>query len=140
MGGATHVMADTPQDGSSNNPFLVTKVWTNGSAINPNDNTRVVSCHDTNMITGGFTGAFGTNLNAEFLAAANSLVDTSLVAANLDKMAMTLAQTATPAEGWAKIFMKPANRATWADVRVAFKVNKTSTFCTVRPAVLRQGR
>jgi hypothetical protein len=86
--------------------------WTTGMQVNPNiDNKRVVYCFDTKMLT----STPGTSFTAQ-----NAAVDEAKVAANLDQMAMQLAQKTTAKEAWAAIFRssKP-----WASTKVAIKTN-----------------
>jgi TAT (twin-arginine translocation) pathway signal sequence len=87
--------------------------WVSGMQVNPAiDNMRVVCCHDTNMLT-------STPANSTW-ASQNTAVNASLVASNMDEMAMQLAQKATAADAWKAIFRssKP-----WASTTVAIKVN-----------------
>ena len=87
--------------------------WVSGMQVNPAiDNMRVVCCHDTNMLT-------STPPNSTW-ANQNTAVNASLVASNMDEMAMQLAQKATAADAWKAIFRssKP-----WASTTVAIKVN-----------------
>jgi hypothetical protein len=87
--------------------------WVDGMQINPAiDNKRVICCHDTTMLT-------TTPANTSFTSQ-NAAVDAAKVAANLDEMAMQLAQKTTAADAWSTIFRssKP-----WASTKVAIKAN-----------------
>jgi hypothetical protein len=87
--------------------------WVDGMQINPAiDNKRVICCHDTTMLT-------TTPANTSFTSQ-NAAVDATKVAANLDEMAMQLAQKTTAADAWSTIFRssKP-----WASTKVAIKTN-----------------
>jgi hypothetical protein len=93
--------------------------------INPDiSNTLVVACKDEAMVKGKPSSTF---------AAQNSAVDSERVAANLDAMAMRLANTTTPDAAWKTIFRssKP-----WASTRVAIKINVTETKNMPRLAVV----
>lgn len=82
-------------------------------AINPNiSNMRVVSCHDTAMLK-------STPTSMTF-AKQNESVDVARVQANLDALAVQLANVATPEAAWSAILRssKP-----WSSTRVAIKVN-----------------
>ena len=84
--------------------------------INPAiDNLRVVCCYDPDMVTTNPT--IYTNINGQ-----NEPVVVERVQANLDNMAMTLAEKSTPEEAWATIFQKPAGKE-WNEVKVAIKAN-----------------
>ena len=98
-----------------NKLFASPAAWTNGMQINPAiDNKRVICCHDIKMLP---------NLasNTTF-ASQNAAVDASLIASNMDQMAMLLAQKTTAADAWSTIFQKPAAKM-WANTIVAIKVN-----------------
>ena len=87
--------------------------WVSGLQVNPAiDNKRVICCHDTSMLSSTPTNTSFTSQNA----AANA----TLIASNLDQMAMQLAQKATAADAWSTIFRssKP-----WASTKVAIKTN-----------------
>jgi hypothetical protein len=74
--------------------------WVDGMQINPAiDNKRVVCAHDTSL------------RNSD--GSANKAV----VEADLDKMAIALAQKPTATEAWAAILRKPASKA-WSDVEI----------------------
>jgi hypothetical protein len=94
--------------------------------INPNiSNTLVVACKDDAMVK-------NTPASMTF-AAQTSAVDSARVAANLDAMAMRLANTATADDAWKAIFRssKP-----WASTRVAIKINVTESKNMPRLAVV----
>jgi hypothetical protein len=94
--------------------------------INPNiSNTLVVACKDEAMVK-------GTPTSTTF-AAQTSAVESARVAANLDAMAMRLANATTPDAAWKAIFRssKP-----WASTRVAIKINVTETRNMPRLAVV----
>ena len=80
------------------NPFVLAKTWKNGMSINPNiNNMRVAYCNDPSMITANVS-MWPSNSASDALAPftdQNSKVDTAKVSTNMDKMAMTLAHTAT---------------------------------------------
>lgn len=104
--------------------FASTKAWTKVQ-INPAiDNARVICCHDTKMLPNYSTDTSWTNQN--------KMVDAARIGANLDQMAMKLAQKTTAAEAWSAIFRKPAAK-TWASVRVALKTNGIGMASTNRP-------
>ena len=87
--------------------------WVSGMQVNPAiDNMRVICCHDTNMLTSTPTNTTFTSQNAA--------VNATLVASNMDQMAMQLAQKATATDAWSTIFRssKP-----WASTKVAIKTN-----------------
>jgi len=87
--------------------------WTTGMQVNPTiDNKRVICCHDTKMLT-------ATPQNNSW-GNQNTTVDASLVASNLDQMAMQLAQKTTAADAWSAIFRSGKD---WASTKVAIKVN-----------------
>jgi len=52
----------------------------------------------------------------------NAAVDPAVVAANLDEMAMQLAQKTTATEAWSTIFRIASGKA-WSAARVAMKTN-----------------
>ena len=98
-------------------------VWVNGMQINPAiDNKRVICCHDTNMLT-------STPANTTFTTT-NNAVNATVVASNLDEMAMQLAQKTNATDAWSTIFRssKP-----WASTRVAMKTNGIGGNTTNRP-------
>jgi hypothetical protein len=86
---------------------------TGSLAVNPNiSNMRVVSCVDTLMMK-------STPTTMSF-AAENAAVDACRVQANMDAMAMQLANTTTPDAAWKAIFR---SSKAWASTIVAIKVN-----------------
>lgn len=108
------------------NLFASTKAgWTSGMQINPAiDNKRVICCHDTKMLTN-----VPTNMSFSYQ---NSAVNAAVVAANLDQMAINLAQKTSATEAWSTIFRssKP-----WGSTRVAMKTNGIGGDTTNRPRV-----
>ena len=109
-----------------NKAFASQKAWTKVQ-INPAiDNARVICCHDTKMLP---------NYNASStFKSQQDMVNAALVGANLDQMAMKLAQKTTAADAWSTIFRKPAAKA-WSAVRVAMKTNGIGGPTTNRPRV-----
>jgi hypothetical protein len=102
--------------------------WSPRMAINPDiDNLRVVCCHDTDMMDYDPTSWSFTNQNAA--------VNTAAVQANLDSMAITLAQKSTASEAWATVFRKPSAKQ-WNEVKVAMKVNSLNPYIMPRVAVV----
>jgi hypothetical protein len=102
--------------------------WVNGTQINPNiDNLRVVYCTDAAMVTKTPT-SWTTQTQ-------NDAINTTQVQANMDKMAIALAQKSDAATAWSTIFMKP-NAKAWNAVTVAIKVNAMNAMITPRIAVL----
>ena len=94
--------------------------------INPDiSNMRVVGCKDAAMMK-------STPATMSF-AAENSAVDGARVQANMDAMAMQLAQATTADAAWKTIFRssKP-----WASTRVAIKINVTEPKNMPRIAVI----
>ena len=97
--------------------------WVNGMQINPAiDNKRVICCHDPKMLTAVPTNKDFTNTN--------NAVDAAVVAANLDEMAMQLAQKTTATEAWSTIFRSSKD---WGSTRVAMKTNGIGGSTTNRP-------
>jgi hypothetical protein len=97
--------------------------------INPNiDNLRVVACVDPAMAKGGKLS--GTSVSAQ-----DAQIDSARVQANMDAMAMALAQKCTPDEAWKTIFRSGKD---WASTVVALKVNPGSAQVTTHLAVLRK--
>jgi hypothetical protein len=89
--------------------------WMEKKQINPAiDNLRVVCCIDPAMIK-------ADPHNWDF-ASQNVPVVAEKVRADMDAMACSLAQKSTPAEAWASIFQKPAQKE-WSAVKAAIKVN-----------------
>jgi hypothetical protein len=99
--------------------------WVAGMQINPAiDNKRVICCHDTNMLT-------ATPANNDFTTT-NNAVAADVVAANLDEMAMQLAQKTNADDAWSTIF-RTGNSGGWAATRVAMKTNGIGGATTNRP-------
>jgi hypothetical protein len=95
-------------------------------AVNPNiDNMRVVACVDPAMLKG--------TPSAMTFAGQNAVVDSARVAANMDAMAMALANATTADAAWQAIFRssKP-----WASTLVAIKINITESKNMARLAVV----
>ena len=85
---------------------------TGSLAVNPTiDNMRVVACYDPQMMQ---------KLTSTTYAAEQKLVDSCQVHANMDAMAMQLAQVATADAAWKAIFR---SSKAWAATKVAIKVN-----------------
>jgi hypothetical protein len=85
---------------------------TGSMAVNPTiDNMRVVACYDPQMMQ---------KLTSTVYATEQKLVDSCQVQANMDAMAMQLAQVATPDAAWKAIFR---SSKAWAATKVAIKVN-----------------
>ena len=85
---------------------------TGSLAVNPTiDNMRVVACYDPQMMQ---------KLTSTTYAAEQKLVDSCQVHANMDAMAMQLAQVATADAAWKAIFR---SSKAWAAKKVAIKVN-----------------
>jgi len=100
-------------------------VWVNGMQINPAiDNKRVICCNDPKMLT-------STPKDTSFTTT-NAAVDPAVVAANLDEMAMQLAQKTTATEAWSTIFRIASGKA-WSAARVAMKTNGIGGTTTNRP-------
>ena len=115
---------------NANKVFAAPAAWTTGMAINPNiDNMRVVSCHDTAMMN-------STPVSMTF-AAQNAAANTARIQANMDAMAMSLAQKTTAADAWSTIFQKPAAK-TWSQVKAAIKVNTIEPKNMARIAVVQK--
>ena len=97
-------------------------------AVNPTiSNMRVVSCYDTKMMKSTPT--------AMTFAAENAAVDSARLQANMDAMAMSLANETTADAAWKAIFRssKP-----WASTKVAIKVNAIESRNMARVAVLQK--
>jgi hypothetical protein len=87
--------------------------WVSGLQVNPAiDNKRVICCHDPSMLT-------STPSNATW-AAQNNAVNATVLASNVDQMAMQLAQKSTATEAWSTIFRSSKS---WASTKVAIKTN-----------------
>jgi hypothetical protein len=83
--------------------------------IHPNISPlRVAGIRDAGMIRGEAVPAAW--------AEQEKLVEWDVVAANMDRVAMTLAEESTAADAWKKILIKPAGKS-WGDVIVAIKTN-----------------
>jgi hypothetical protein len=96
--------------------------------INPAiDNMRVISCHDTAMITGT------VKANMAF-SAQNTAVDATTVANNMDQMVMQLAQKTSATDAWSTIF-RTGNAGGWASTRVAIKTNAIDGLAGNHPRV-----
>jgi len=90
--------------------------WSDGMQINPEiNNTRIICCHDENMVESDGAGA------ASFTKK-NGFVNADTVHNNMDQMAMQLAEKEDAASAWQTIFMKPSGKE-WDAVKVAIKVN-----------------
>ena len=112
MGGASRAHAAWPSSGTLE--------------INPDvSNMRVVGCNDTAMMK--------TTPATMSFAAENSAVDSARVQANMDAMAMQLAQKTTADEAWKAIFR---SSKAWASTLVAIKVNVTEPKNMPRVAVV----
>jgi len=95
-------------------------------AVNPTiSNMRVVACVDAKMLK--------TALTSMTFAAENTAVDSARVQANMDAMAMQLANETTADAAWKAIFRssKP-----WASTKVAIKVNTIEPKNMARIAVV----
>jgi hypothetical protein len=99
--------------------------WVAGMQINPAiDNRRVICCNDTKMLT-------ATPANNDFTTT-NNAVAADVVAANLDEMAMQLAQKTNADDAWSTIF-RTGNSGGWAATKVAMKTNGIGGSTTNRP-------
>jgi hypothetical protein len=97
--------------------------------INPNiDNCRVAYITDTSMLKRTTYGNFSD--------ANNNAIDQAKVKANVDRMACALARKSTAAEAWKVIFRKPDAKS-WAQVKVAMKLNCCGAFNPCIGAVAR---
>jgi hypothetical protein len=97
-------------------------------AVNPTiSNMRVVSCYDTKMMKSVPT--------VMTFAAENAAVDSVRLQANMDAMAMQLANATSADAAWKAIFRssKP-----WASTRVAIKVNSLEARNMARVAVVQK--
>jgi hypothetical protein len=107
---------------------------TGSLAVNPTiDNMRVVACYDPQMMQkAGATSDYD---------AEQKLVDSCQVQANMDAMAMQLANQTTADAAWRAIFRtsKPGTGATaWAATKVAIKVNGIAPQNMASAAVLQK--
>ncbi len=106
--------------------------WSPGMQINPDiDNLRVAVCHDPDMLTER------PLVYVDPLEDQNKVVKAEVVRANMDQMAMVLAQKNSPEEAWRTIFRKPENK-TWAQVKVAIKPNCLATTIMPKVAIIRK--
>jgi len=97
-------------------------------AVNPTiSNTRVVACYDTSMMKSTPT--------AMSFAAENAVVNTAQVQANMDAMAMQLANQPTADAAWKAIFR---SSKAWASTKVAIKVNTIEPKNMARLAVIQK--
>jgi len=97
-------------------------------AVNPNiSNMRVVACVDTKMIK-------NTPANMTF-ALENAAVDAARLQANMDAMAMQLADQTTADAAWKAIFR---SSKAWAATKVAIKVNAIESRNMARVAVVQK--
>jgi hypothetical protein len=113
----------------ANKVFAAPEVWATGMAINPAiDNMRVVYCHDDRMWTLPANKVLPSTFDAM-----NAQTAASWVQANMDAMAMQLAQKTTADDAWKAIFRssKP-----WASTKVALKVNVIDPLNCARVAVV----
>lgn len=110
-------------------PAKAMGAWTTGMAINPNiSNLRVVCMYDPKMIT-------NANLTSFSLASYVAATDKTVISNDMDQMAMSLAQKTTADAAWNAIFQKPTAK-TWAQVKVAIKLNTCSSVNFPRVAVV----
>jgi uncharacterized membrane protein YgcG len=97
-------------------------------AINPSiSNTRVVSCYDTSMMKGTPT--------AMSFVAENAVVNSAQVQANMDAMAMQLANETTADAAWKAIFR---SGKAWSSTKVAIKINTIEPKNMARLAVIQK--
>ena len=97
-------------------------------AVNPNiSNMRVVACVDTKMLK--------TALTSMTFAAENAAVDTARVQANMDAMAMQLANQTTADAAWKAIFR---SSKAWNATKVAIKINTIEPKNQARIAVVQK--
>ena len=97
-------------------------------AVNPTiSNMRVVACYDTTMLKG--------KLASTAFAAENAAVDSARVQANMDAMAMQLANQTTADAAWKAIFRSSKD---WSATRVAIKVNTIEPQDMARIAVVQK--
>ena len=101
-------------------------------AVNPNiSNMRVVSCVDTTMVKS--TPAM---LAAMSFAAQNAAIDSARVQANMDAMAMQLANQTTADAAWKAIFR--TGKGSWAATKVAIKINAAEAKNMAHVAILQK--
>ena len=97
-------------------------------AVNPNiSNMRVVSCCDTTMVK---------STPAMTFAAQNAAVDSARVQANMDAMAMQLANQTTADAAWKAIFR--TGKGSWAATKVAIKINAAEAKNMAHIAILQK--
>ena len=97
-------------------------------AVNPNiDNMRVVGCVDTKMMK---------STPAMSFAAENAAVDSARLQANMDAMAMQLANQPTADAAWKAIFT--TGKSSWAATKVAIKINSLEPKNTAHIAILQK--
>ncbi len=90
-------------------------------AVNPTiDNMRVVACYDPQMMKSLADSKLAATFQNE-----QTLVDSCQVQANMDAMAMQLAQQTTADAAWKAIFR--TGKSSWAATKVAIKVNCIAT-------------
>jgi hypothetical protein len=94
---------------------------TGSLAVNPTiDNMRVVACYDPQMMKSLADSKLAATFQNE-----QTLVDSCQVQANMDAMAMQLAQQTTADAAWKAIFR--TGKSSWAATKVAIKVNCIAT-------------
>ncbi len=104
-------------------------VWADDFQVNPSiNNKKVVSCHDTGMLS-------ATAEEAATFSRQNEAVDSSKTDTNMDTMARRLTGKGGSGEAWATIFRKPEAK-TWAQVKAAIKVNGINTANMPRIAIV----
>jgi hypothetical protein len=97
-------------------------------AVNPNiSNMRVVGCVDTKMMK---------STPAMSFAAENAAVDSARLQANMDAMAMQLANQPTADAAWKAIFS--TGKSSWAATKVAIKINSLEPKNTAHIAILQK--
>jgi hypothetical protein len=97
-------------------------------AVNPNiSNMRVVGCVDTKMMK---------STPAMSFAAENAAVDSARLQANMDAMAMQLANQPTADAAWKAIFT--TGKSSWAATKVAIKINSLEPKNTAHIAILQK--
>jgi hypothetical protein len=97
-------------------------------AVNPNiSNMRVVSCVDTTMVK---------STPAMTFAGQNAAIDSARVQANMDAMAMQLANQTTADAAWKAIFR--TGKGSWAATKVAIKINAAEAKNMAHIAILQK--
>lgn len=129
-GSAASVAGIVAASGLSSNasaatPWPVTGVLQHNPYI---DNLRVVHIVDTTML-------YTANYN-NFSDANKTGINHVQVKANMDKLACALARKESVTEAWATIFRKP-DAKTWAQTKMAMKVNAVGGFSPCASAVAR---